>query len=803
MDYKERIESIKEKNSVVHYASSVLGWPVRKSGDRCISIEPGSTNATALVVFDNFWYDHKTCQGGDVIDLCAITRHNGDKGAAIRELGGDFDYPAWREKSKALNDDIQLWHENLRTQDYEYLKARGISEDTAKRLKIGLQRKSGQERLIIPYWKNGRAVYHVGRALGEVTNDNPKYKKAFRDGYNDNIPWGLHTIGGNAALCADDPDWLEKLKQESLIIAEGAFDALSFEQEGYKVLSPMGGHFTRGAMLRQVIDICRTVKTVYLCFDSDDAGCSFSKAMSKTLISNRIKFNCCKLEEGYKDISDFYAAAGDLAALLESAISGIQDFGSRVTESATDKDEFKEFILKNARYMDRLDIEELFCSVPFSDLWLKQLRAQALSAPTDDRIVKEITAQRKLKYSGKLGFYEYVAGVWRRREDEEIKSYITKLLGWHRTGSRISSAFTVLKSDGGIVSNEEFNRQEIFNFKNCALDLKTGEQKPHSEAFMSSIQAPYEYNPGIRSMGWEKFLNEITLGDEKKKALLQEIAGYVLFSDNRLQKCFFLIGAGANGKSVFLDVLSSVFGDENISNIEMSGLVNSFQVIQLYTSILNISTETQTNVNGAESVFKQIVAGDRISACYKGKDYITFRPRAKIITACNEYIKARDTTAGFLRRICFVSFNAKFSDEPTEHGEFKADKDLTEKLKQDLPAIFNWAYEGYRKLTAARKFTVTDDEAALMDSFMKTINPIAAFIEDRAEMLETIREISRDRLYQIYTEWSKEAGHIPAARTRFIRGFNETVKQIKAAVSEGRRMDERFYIFHAVGSAGD
>ena len=33
--------------------------------------------------------------------------------------------------------------------------------------------------------------------------------------------------------------------------------------------------------------------------------------------------------------------------------------------------------------------------------------------------------------------------------------------------------------------------------------------------------------------------------------------------------------------------------------------------------------------------------------------------------------------------------------------------------------------------------------------------------------------------------------------------FNETVKQIKAAVSEGRRMDERFYIFHAVGSAGD
>ena len=127
---------------------------------------------------------------------------------------------------------------------------------------------------------------------------------------------------------------------------------------------------------------------------------------------------------------------------------------------------------------------------------------------------------------------------------------------------------------------------------------------------------------------------------------------------------FFLLGEGANGKSVYLDVLTHVFGSGNISNVEMSGLIEPFQRIRLYSSILNISSETQSDVKGAESVFKQLVVGDSVNGCYKGKDFKEFRTRAKFISACNDYIKSRDVTTGFLRRICFVSFNARFVDEP-------------------------------------------------------------------------------------------------------------------------------------------
>ena len=168
-----------------------------------------------------------------------------------------------------------------------------------------------------------------------------------------------------------------------------------------------------------------------------------------------------------------------------------------------------------------------------------------------------------------------------------------------------------------------------------------------------------------------------------------------------LQKCFFLKGDGANGKSVFLNTIRSTFGEENTSNVEMSGLIEPFQLINLMNSLVNISSETSTEVKGAETIFKQIVTGDEINGCYKNKNFRKFRPRCVMISACNEYIKSNDFTRGFIRRVCFIDFPCKFEGE-------KADRDLEDKLKEELSGIFNWCYEGYKRLKAQQKFTESE-----------------------------------------------------------------------------------------------
>jgi P4 family phage/plasmid primase-like protien len=393
-----------------------------------------------------------------------------------------------------------------------------------------------------------------------------------------------------------------------------------------------------------------------------------------------------------------------------------------------------------------------------------------MSAPPEYMIVNDIKSKHKLIFIEALGFYEYERGCWNKKEDSAINAYISGELGNYMTGNKISSIAKLMKAERAN-NNIVFNRKPLFNFKNGTLDLETLEFREHNEADYCSIQADYNYDPSKECPRWEKFIAEICDNDGKRKALMQEISGYVLFDDNSLQKCFMLIGEGANGKSVFLDILTEVFGRKNVSNVEMSGLAESFQRILLMDSILNISTETQTDVKGAESVFKQIVVGDPINGCYKNKDFISFRPRSKIILACNEFIKSKDMTHGFIRRICFVNFPNKFVDEPDpfNDNEKKADKDIISKLMEELPGIFNWALKGYRFLKEVKEFIKTDDEDELVRDFTESINPVLIFMREYP-FVEGYDYIWAD-VYDDYQEWCKKSGHMYRSRHYFIRTF--------------------------------
>lgn len=804
----DRIAYIKDKYRVLDYARDILGLPVRKSGDRCTSIAPGphKTN-NAFVVYDDWWYDFSAGNGGDVIDLCAVAKHGGDKGAAIRELAGDYGYSVeWEEYTQNLNSKIAYFHSQLRESDMHYLYRRGIRKATVDRLLIGYD--SQEDRLIIPYWKNGYIAYYVGRDRSGKPEAS-KYKKTYLDGLNENIAWGLHTFdpkhhemmlkalreryteeqvsiastpseNAKPTMAKRPLSTAEGILEKFCIITEGAFDALSFEQEGFKVLSPISGYFSKSAM-KQVISLCKTQECVYICFDSDNAGTKFQVNMAQVLFRHKIKFVCGTLPEGYKDISEYYEAGGDLFGLVESGKPGIAMLAAHIS----DRDELKKFVYESARFVDEPDLVELFDNLrQFPKTWLASVLKKALRPPAEKVIIQEITKARSLKYVEGLGFYEYRHGVWEKRADNLIRGYLAALLGNWANGSKLDTLLKYLKAE--TTTEEMFNRQAIFNFRNCILDLPTGKQHEHNEGYMSSVQAKFDYDPKADCVLWKKFIREIMAEREASMQLLQEMVGYCLYTDSSLQKCFFLMGDGANGKSVFLNVIRAVFGEANVSNVEMSSLIEPFQRINLINSLVNISTETSSNVKGAESIFKQIVVGDTINGCYKNKDFVNFNPRCVMISACNEYIKSRDTTTGFLRRICFIDFPCKFEGE-------KADIELEGKLKAELPGIFNWAYEGYLRLHEQKRFTETPEQKQMMEEFIQIMNPVAAFI--RECLSEQTGRIERGELYLKYAGWCKEAGHEAQSRNKFLQSFRKTIKQLMPWVTEKKIMGIRCFEF--------
>lgn len=765
------ISQIKDRISCVDFAQQ-NNLPISKSGDRCISpLRSGASNKTSFIVYDDFFFDFGSGEGGDVIDFAAKLLFNDDKGKAIKHLAKitgvnltDNHSQSWVKYTQNLCNKIQSYHEKLTPDDRQYLYQRGITDETINRNKIG---RTPEGRLCFPYWKNGYVCYFATRYMPGGKYPDQKYKKMPIDDYNEHTVWGLHTLDRN-------PD------RNLLVIAEGAFDALSFEQENYSVISAITGFFSR-EQLPTALSIAKSFKKVFLVYDNDkitNAGEKFAIKMAQILTEKRIPCIVGQVPATYKDISEFYADGGDLSDIISTAQDSIDFLASKIT----DRNEFNDFARQVCRYMSKPDVDMFFKSIIRSDVfdsdWLKSLCKDCKSAPLDKTIADEITAKYKLLYNEKISFFQYNGTYWTSKTDTEISRYIADALGPYATGPKISSILKVIKSD--VVTSKLFNVNPVINFINGTLELSPKILfRKHRAEDCCTYCLDYPYNPSATSPEWLSFLDTVTNHDDKKICLLQELSGYVLFPDNRLQKCAVLIGSGANGKSVFLNVLTKIFGSTNVSNVEMSSLSQDFQVIQLMNSMLNISAETRTNVAGAESKFKQITAGDEISACYKGKDYITFRPRAKMFVACNEYVKSSDTTEGWTRRFCFVDFPMHFVETPNPENpeELPIDREIESRLTttDSLSAIFNWVLQGYEMLLACGYFTEPDDQRKITEEFKELSNPLIEF----AKEVEFNAPISSNQLYDRYKEWCTESGHNPLARNTFTKRVAKSFREYR------------------------
>ncbi len=778
-------ELIKQRLSCVDFCQS-KGLPITKAGDRCVSpIRTGARNKTSFVCYADWWYDFSAGLGGDVIDLCALVDHGGDRGKAIRDLArrtgidDDGSTAEWVKYTENLNAKIAYWHQNLSPEYRKYCNDRGITDETIDEIRIG-QTENG--RLAIPYYKNGYVAYYITRAMPGSGNPDAKYMKAHKDGLNENIIWGLPSLDREG---------------DTLVVAEGMFDILSFYQEKFPCISAITGHFP-GAQIPSVLNICRNYKRVFLVYDNDiisHAGEKFTVKMAKILFTNRIPFVVGQVPAGFKDVSEYYQDGGDLHKLVSDAVDGVTALCSMLT----DQREFEDIVRKACRYMTKSDVALLFAqftrSGEWDSEWLKILSKECTSAPNEEYIADEVIKEYKLKYHPTLGFVEYNGKFWERIVDEIVMGYIGKALGRHQTGSKLKSILTVIKSK--VYSDEllELNRHPVVNFVNGTLELEPDILlREHRENDYCSYCLPYAYDPSVRSTLWENYLNTVTDYDDKKIALLQEYAGYVLFPDCSMQKALTLIGEGSNGKSIYANVINDVFTKPNVTTVSMSDLTKDFHSIDLKYSWVNIASETRSDVTGAEEKFKKVTVGETIRDSYKGKDLQDFVSRAKWIFLCNNFMVSKtDQTDGWVRRFCFCEFNLRFCEDPKLPHERQADPTLESRLRtnEELTAIFNWVLEGYQVLKATMKFTEPDDQRKTTEDFIEVTNPIVVFAKEFN--IDDCHDhcITNADLYRNYRAWCDESGHKFMAKTSFDKRIAKIFRECRADLEQFRTSDIR------------
>jgi len=292
----------------------------------------------------------------------------------------------------------------------------------------------------------------------------------------------------------------------------------------------------------------------------------------------------------------------------------------------------------------------------------------------------------------------------------------------------------------------------------CSKDGMFVRDKNYIQEHLVYQYMPFEYDVLSLSDEWFKFLDQVFEGDEDKEQkilLLQEFFGYCIMRDMNLHKALVLYGDGGNGKSVIVDILAAMM--PAVSRLDWHELSNNRGLEQLAGSWLNVSSEISYKDLNSTSGFKKAIEQSTLVADPKYKKPFTFKPYSKFIFATNGLPMVDDNSNGVFRRLMILSLNNSFVG--------REDWQLTERLLEELPGIFNWALIGAERLRKQKAFTFVPSNIQELQEYRRSINSLQSFYDEELEMIKG-EEISFNQFYRKYTGYCIDSSNKPYARNK-------------------------------------
>ena len=330
------------------------------------------------------------------------------------------------------------------------------------------------------------------------------------------------------------------------------------------------------------------------------------------------------------------------------------------------------------------------------------------------------------------------------------------------------------------VSETYFNKPNLVNFSNGTLELEDMTFRLHDKEDGFKFCLPFPYDPDATCPRFDKFMKEVTMGDSQLEAVLLEYMGYTLcgVDPNIGQKALILVGEGANGKSVLIDLLKHLAGDVAYSTLLMGREISKMENrSQLDGKLFNVSEEVPTTAMTESPLFKQLVTGGEIEVRKLFCDPYKLKNMAKIIMACNDLPFSGDTSYGFKRRCLIAPFKATFDKS-------SRDIHIRDKLFSEASGIYNRVLSATKKFLRCEDFSDADIITAAVEDYVRDNNAMIEWIED-AIVQEDGAFLSMKESYQSYKFYHEQMGY---GRVTF-RDFNKEIKRQFAGHPIIRRRD--------------
>ncbi len=374
--------------------------------------------------------------------------------------------------------------------------------------------------------------------------------------------------------------------------------------------------------------------------------------------------------------------------------------------------------------------------------------------------------------------YVYNGAYWKTTPEEELSNFLgqaAEKLGvpkydahYYEFRSQLVKQFFSTSSIQRIVDTTD---KVLVNLQNGTFSVNSEQQclKKFDKGDFLRYQLPFEFNENATAPQFEKYLNEV-LPDKSQQNVLAEFIGYIFIKQSvlKLEKALILCGTGANGKSVFFDIITHLLGTQNVSNYSLQSLTNEtgYQRAQISGKLLNYASEISPSMDS--TIFKQLVSGEPVEARLPYKDPFIIEHYAKLMFNTNHLPKDVEQNEAFFRRFIIIPFEVTIPDN-------ERDPELARKIiSQELPGVLNWVLQGLNRLLQQKGFTKSEKVNAAIEEYKKQSDSVTLFLEEDGYIIDVSEEISLKDMYLKYFDYCKTYRH----KARASKTFSSRLRQL-------------------------
>lgn len=295
------------------------------------------------------------------------------------------------------------------------------------------------------------------------------------------------------------------------------------------------------------------------------------------------------------------------------------------------------------------------------------------------------------------------------------------------------------------------------------IDKRTQKLEKHRPDDFLRYVLPFEYDPQTQAPNFTQYLERV-LPDESSRMVLAEYVGYIFTRHLKLEKMLLLYGSGANGKSVFFEVINALLGKENLSNYSLASLNEDYNRAQIANKLLNYGSEIKSGIDIDQ--LKALASGEPIQARLKYGNSFIMETYAKLAFNCNELPKEVEHNEAYFRRFLIIPFEQTIPE--SERDPFLPHRII----ESELAGVFNWILEGLKRLLKNGRFTDCPKVKATLDRYRLESDSSWLFMDESGYKPSTDFKPLKD-LYNDYKIFCIEGGF----KSISIRKFAERIRK--------------------------